>query len=177
MRLYHAGKQEIARPDIHAGRKNADFGWGFYLTPDKAFSDRWAGEGAVVNTYELDEKDLDIHVFQRDAAWFDYIFNNRRFRDGLKADVVIGPIANDTIFDTLGIITSGLLTPAEALSLLSVGPRYTQIAIKTQKAADNLCFIASSPASAPDQAARQAEQDAYQAQFGQALEQLLQNRR
>ena len=53
----------------------------------------------------------------------------------------------------------------------------TQIAIKTQKAADNLRFIDSSPASAPDQAARQAEQDAFQTQFGQTLEELLQNRR
>ena len=31
------------------GRKNADFGWGFYLSPDKDFIYRWAGKNAVVN--------------------------------------------------------------------------------------------------------------------------------
>lgn len=34
MILYHTGKVEIRTQDIHYGRKNADFGWGFYLTPD-----------------------------------------------------------------------------------------------------------------------------------------------
>ena len=78
---------------------------------------------------------------------------------------------------TLGIMSSGYLKPEDALQLLMIGPEYTQVAIKTQKAADNLRFIDSSPAAAPNQAARQAEQDAFQTQFGQALEQLLQNRR
>ncbi len=47
-------------PDIHHGRMNADFGWGFYLTPDKDFTYRWAGENAIVNEYELDESGLII---------------------------------------------------------------------------------------------------------------------
>ena len=29
MKLYHTSKTEIRNPDIHHGRKNADFGWGF----------------------------------------------------------------------------------------------------------------------------------------------------
>ena len=35
MILYHTSDREIRKPDIHHGRKNADFGWGFYLTPDR----------------------------------------------------------------------------------------------------------------------------------------------
>lgn len=42
MTLYHTGFQEIRQPDIHIGRANADFGQGFYLSPDEAFSRRWA---------------------------------------------------------------------------------------------------------------------------------------
>ena len=30
MKLYHAGKEKIRKPDLHRGRKNADFGQGFY---------------------------------------------------------------------------------------------------------------------------------------------------
>ena len=55
MILYHTSNQIIEHPDIHHGRKNADFGWGFYLTPDREFTYRWARENAVVNEYELDE--------------------------------------------------------------------------------------------------------------------------
>ena len=32
----------IRDPDIALGRKNADFGPGFYLTPDIEFARRWA---------------------------------------------------------------------------------------------------------------------------------------
>lgn len=54
MILYHTSDREIQKPDIHYGRKNADFGWGFYLTPDRDFTYRWARDNAVVNEYELD---------------------------------------------------------------------------------------------------------------------------
>ena len=47
MILYHTSDRDIKNPDIHRGRKNADFGWGFYLTPDKDFTYRWAREKAV----------------------------------------------------------------------------------------------------------------------------------
>ena len=100
MILYHTSDREIRNPDIHHGRKNADFGWGFYLTPDRDFTYRWARDNAVVNEYELDETGLEVHIFARSVEWFRYIFHNRRVQDSLTADVVIGPIANDTIFDT-----------------------------------------------------------------------------
>ena len=32
MILYHTSNREIVSPDIHHGRKNADFGWGFDRT-------------------------------------------------------------------------------------------------------------------------------------------------
>ena len=34
MLLYHTGFDEIKHPDIHIGRKNADFVQGFYLSPE-----------------------------------------------------------------------------------------------------------------------------------------------
>ena len=141
MRLYHTGKVEIPVPDIRHGRVNADFGQGFYLTPDVDFTWRWARKDAVVNEYELDLAGLEIHRFERNEAWFDYIFRNRRAKDTLNADVVIGPIANDTIFDTFGIISSGYLKPGDALRLLMIGPEYTQVAVKTERAAAQLKWM------------------------------------
>lgn len=36
MILFHTSDRKIESHDIHYGRRNADFGWGFYLTPEKA---------------------------------------------------------------------------------------------------------------------------------------------
>ena len=58
-------------------------------------------------------------------------------------DVIVGPVANDTIYDTRGIMTSGYLSDEEAMELLCIGPCYRQITLKNQKAADNLRFITS----------------------------------
>lgn len=173
MLLYHTSDREIRNPDIHHGRKNADFGWGFYLTPDKEFTYRWARDNAVVNEYELDERGLDIYTFARDVSWFQYIFHNRRLNDSLSADVVIGPIANDTIFDTLGIISSGYLAPEHALKLLMIGPAYTQVAIKTVKAAQQLKWLRAERIERADEAILKAEQDAFQEAFAAAISKIL----
>lgn len=143
MKLYHTGKQEIREPDIFHGRKNADFGQGFYLTPDIEFIYRWAGPEAVINEYELDEKGLQVHRFDRDESWFNYIFRNRRAMDDISADIVIGPIAKDTIFETFGVISSGFLKTRDAMKLLMIGPEYIQVAIKTERAVKQLRWIRS----------------------------------
>lgn len=173
MKLYHTGKEEIRDPDIRRGRKNADFGQGFYLSPDRDFSYRWAGANAVINEYELDESGLLIHRFNRNEDWYSYIFHNRRARDDLSVDVVIGPIANDTIFETFGIISSGFLKPEDALKLLLVGPEFTQVAIKTEKAASQLKWIQSDRITRLEPSRRKAEQDAYDASFARILQEIV----
>ena len=169
MRLYHTGREVIREPDLRRGRRNADFGPGFYLTPDLAFARRWAGEDAIVNEYELDERGLAIRRFTRGEDWFAYIFDTRRARDTLTADAVPGPIANDTIFETFGVITSGFLKPADALRLLMIGPEYTQAALKTEKALSRLRWIRADRIERPDAETRWAEQEAYDAAFARVL--------
>ena len=174
MTLFHTGNEEIRNPDIRRGRVNADFGQGFYLTPDRDFSYRWAWQDAVVNRYELDLTGLNVHTFSRTTEWFEYIFYNRRAKDTLDADVVIGPIANDTIFETLGIISSGFLKPEDALQLLMIGPEYTQVAVRTQKAADQLKWISAEKIAGVKEykESLRKEQDEYQEQFAAAVERL-----
>lgn len=147
MRLYHTGFETIPEPDISIGRRNADFGQGFYLSDDREFSKRWAkqrkGMTACLNCYELDPEGLNIRHFTRNVEWFGYIFANRSGqKDTLSAyDVIIGPIANDTLYDTWGIITSGLIDRQQALELLSQGPLYEQTVIKTKKALAALRYV------------------------------------
>ena len=174
MVLYHTSQFVIPVPDIRKGRRNADFGQGFYLTPDKGFAYRLARKDAIVNQYELDLTGLRVCSFSRTEDWFEYIFHNRRAKDLLDSDVVTGPIANDTIFDTLGIISSGFLSSKEAMQLLIIGPEYTQVAVKTEKAAEKLRWIGAERITGVKEykASLKKEQDEYQKQFAAAVERL-----
>ena len=60
--LYHTGYSEIREPDVHYGRKNADFGQGFYLTDIRKQAEDWArkksellGGNPVLQEYDFDE--------------------------------------------------------------------------------------------------------------------------
>ena len=90
--------------------------------------------------------------------------------------MIAGPIANDTIYDTLGVITSGFLSREQALQLLLIGPAYEQTVIKTEKAAAALHFESAVRLS-PEEIAGlrdmvKHEEEAYQEQFARKLEEL-----
>lgn len=181
MLLYHTGFDEIRDVDLHRGRANADFGQGFYLTDNRDFSMRWArerkGKKTLLNIYELDiDSSLLIKVFDRDESWFSYIYANRRaVPDSLSEyDIIRGPIACDTIYDVMGITTSGLLTKEVSLKLLMLGPIYRQIVIKTDRALEHLRFIRSELITSEAIAlARQlvaSEEETYQEEFARVLE-------
>ena len=181
--LYHTGFARIVEPDIHIGRRNADFGHGFYLSPDLEFSRRWAkqrrGEQTWLNTYELDFDGLNVLRLSRNGAWYDLIYRNRTGRgmgDG-EYDVITGPIANDTIYDTWGISTSGLLSREQSLALLMIGPEYTQTVIKTGRAASQLRFVSARALSEAEIAQGREtvrhEEDDFQRKFAAAMERML----
>ena len=97
--------------------------------------------------------------------------------DNYTEDVIIGPIANDIIYDVIGIITSGMIPRDVAMSLLLIGPEYKQIVLKTKKAAANLKWISSERIS-PDKLKiyhekMKVEEENYQQLFATELERLL----
>ena len=180
--LYHTGYAEIRKPDVHYGRVNADFGQGFYTTADSDFSLRWArekkGSDTIVNQYVLHSTGLTIQYFKRNQQWFDYIYSNRNRMPDLypDADVIVGPIANDTIFDTMGVITSGMLSREDSLKLLLAGPEYSQIVLKSEKAVSQLDWICSRVLSGAELEQYKplvaAEEERYLKEFAETMENL-----
>ena len=181
--LYHAGLQPIPQPDLSVGRRNADFGQGFYLSADESFCRRWAKNSPSADTwlnrYALCTDGLAVKRFQKDAEWFDYIFANRAGRpDALAAyDIIVGPVANDILYDTWGILTSGFLRPEQALPLLMLGPVFEQTVIKTGKALAALRFetavrLPEAEIAASRESVRQ-EEKIFQEQFAATLSGLL----
>ena len=177
MLLYHTGHHELRDPDIRIGRKNADFGQGFYLSFSDAFAGKWVREqpglDAFVNTYEMDFEGLRVRRLERNEEWFDAVFRNRSGRGDPfpEEDVIIGPIANDTIYNTYGIFTSGLLSREQSLRLLH--PAFEQIAIKTDRAREKLRWLSSRILTREETAAMRSllgrEEEAYQQTLAQAF--------
>ena len=177
--LYHTGFLELKNPDVHYGRVNADFGQGFYTTDDPEFAARWArrkaGSDTVINQYELDCTGLNVKTFERERGWFDYLYGNRhRMPDAYpEADIIIGPIANDTLYNTMGITTSGMLSAEESLPLLMIGPVYKQIVLKSERAAAQLHWMSSRIITDEEirhyAAAVKAEEEAFMKEFTERL--------
>lgn len=145
MLLYHASKVPVTNPSPYHGRKNADMGQGFYLSPDEDFSLLWAKEGWHINVYEFHDDGLMKETLEIGEKWFDAIFQNRNYAHDIYAgaDLIIAPIANDTLFDLVGILTSGFVPKNVCLKVLSLEPKYTQIVLKSEKSIANLRFIES----------------------------------
>lgn len=182
MLLYHTGFDEIKVPDIHVGRKNADFGQGFYLSTDLDFTRRWArirkDRDTYINKYELDLDAVKVLKLDRDQKWYEYINNNRNNKADIYAeyDVIIGPIAIDTIYDMYGITTSGFISAEDALKILSIGPVYTQVTLKTDKAVEALSFISSEIVDSETvifyRETVKSEEDKFQEEFAKVMEEI-----
>ena len=102
MKLYHTGFEIIKEPDIHFGRKNADFSQGFYLSDNRDFSVRWArerkGKSTFINEYELECEGLKIKRFERNAEWFSYGYE--------ESNLLVSHLpfsANSSVFSLLGV--------------------------------------------------------------------------
>lgn len=127
MILYHGTNIDFQQIRLEMSRVGKDFGFGFYLTTDKDVAARQAerkllqfGTGTkVVQTYYLDESKLkDLKVLRFGAyseEWADFILLNRQNKGQFSMhdyDIVIGPIANDTVGFQIRRYTEGIITKA-----------------------------------------------------------------
>ena len=112
--LYHGSNIEIFNINLGLSRKGKDFGCGFYLNANKqqAFdmavrtTQRMKSGKPTVSTFLFDDTVLDapglnIKIFDSySVEWAEFILMNRKNNSEIPAhpyDIVIGPIANDTV--------------------------------------------------------------------------------
>lgn len=113
--LYHGSNVGIDKIELKRSRKGKDFGCGFYLNPDRGQAmdmavrtTRRMMEGEpVVNAYSFDddllkeETTLRVKVFTGySVEWAEFVLMNRKNLSDIPAhqfDIVVGPIANDTV--------------------------------------------------------------------------------
>jgi hypothetical protein len=155
MLLYHGSNQQVSKPQLIEQNRGLDFGAGFYLTTSEEQANRFSDivvkrrkEGAAtVIVFEFDmetaEKTLTIKRFpSADEAWLDFVTENRRKTySGKVYDIVIGPVANDTVMPTIQAYLSDFLTKEAAIMTLKTRNLVDQYCLRTEKALSLLRFI------------------------------------
>lgn len=148
MRLYHGSTLRIERPDARHSRANLDFGKGFYTTSFRAQAENWAhrkalrtGATPVVNVYECAELSDAYHVrrFPDDRAWLDFICACRRGEEGYLAyDVIVGPVADDRVYDAVDLYYRGIWDEDTTLEAIRFYQRSDQYCFVSQAAIEGL---------------------------------------
>ena len=153
MILFHGSNTIVKEPRIIDSDRYLDFGPGFYTTTNKDQAINFAqkvaqrkGGKPIVNIYEFNEsfiKELKIKEFDGpNEEWLDFVSMNRNGSyNGEKYDIIIGAVADDDVYRTLQVYSSGLLTKEQALEALKIKKLYNQYVFVTQSALKALVFI------------------------------------
>ena len=127
MILYHGSNVAIDKIDLNLCKPYKDFGRGFYLTDIQSQAEdmairrvKLADWGSpIVTTYEFDErilndKSINVLVFPSvSVKWAEFVLKNRDVNHkGFTHDydVVVGPVANDTVAFQLRRYLLGAIT-------------------------------------------------------------------
>ncbi|MDD7722615.1 MAG: DUF3990 domain-containing protein [bacterium] len=146
--LYHGSTVVVAHPLVNIGRKDLDFGPGFYLTPLFEQASQWAtriktirrADRAIVNAYEYARpKGYHVKHFEAyDKEWLDFIVDSRAGKQPWKGfDIIEGGVANDRVIDAVEAYINGYADVEHTLrQLIYHKPNY-QICILNQEIVDN----------------------------------------
>ncbi len=147
--IYHAATEAISRPLCGVGRKNLDFGPGFYMTDVYDQAVMWASRRAserqapaILNVYLLDRenmfKDARIRIFEQyDKDWLNFIVACRKGEPVWKEyDYIEGGVANDRVIDTVNLFINGLMSEEGAIRRLRYLKPNNQICILNQEMLD-----------------------------------------
>jgi len=157
IKLFHGSNTEIRRIDLSRCKRGKDFGQGFYLNADRKQASDMAvrttrtlmrGE-PTVNVYEFDETlldghtGLDVKIFEDySPEWAEFVLKNRNNGTDIPVhpyDIVVGPIANDTVGVQIRRFVNGYI-PMDVLidELRLRGNRAVQYFFGTQRAVELL---------------------------------------
>ena len=156
MILYHGSNMVVEKPRLIEQNRFLDFGYGFYTTTNRAQAENFArkvivrrGGTPTVNVYEVDDhisrELLNMKRFNApDEEWLDFVSAHRNGTyAGEQYDLIIGAVANDDVYRTLQVYSTGLLTKEQALEALKIKKLFDQYVFATDKAISLLKFMTS----------------------------------
>lgn len=146
--LYHGSDVIVEHPLVNVGRKDLDFGPGFYLTPIYDQASKWAiriktirkTKNAIVNNYEFTfQPGYKTKIFKTyDKEWLDFIVNSRKGEKPWEGyDIIEGGVADDRVIDAVEAYINGYADVEHTLRQLAYHKPNYQICILNQEIADN----------------------------------------
>lgn len=165
--LYHGSKDRILTPKFGLGKRNNDYGLGFYCTESVELAKEWAvakDHDGWANHYTIDETGLTIlNLNDRKFCilhWLAVLLENRQFETeyGLaseakeylsknfavpykSADIVIGYRADDSYFAFAQDFISGAISLSQLNAAMRLGKLGNQYVLKSVAAFDALTFV------------------------------------
>ena len=155
MKLFHGSTLIIKNPVVLKKQRLLDFGNGFYTTTNQNQAVRWATikkkrskkTKSIITIFQI-QKDLfsnqkyKIKKFSRaDEEWLDFVLTNRKTDKPHKYDIIIGQVANDTLYATLSLYEANILTKKETINRLKVHKLYDQISFHNKSVLKELLFF------------------------------------
>lgn len=158
LELYHGSNVAIEKIDLSKGHINKDFGKGFYLTtlPHQAMemakrkARQFLDAKPIVTTFLFDENELtsgelNVKVFHTvSEEWAMFILQNRKAsRTGFHHDydIVVGPVADDSVVQQLDLFEMGLITLSQLVEALRYHDLNNQYFFGTERAVSKLTRI------------------------------------
>ena len=165
--IYHGSKNIIQKPYYHGGKKENDYGYGFYCTENLELAKEWScnnnEENGFVNKYSIDLSDLKIlDLTDKNYSilnWMAILLKNRSFDlasdisiqakqylienfyiDTEKYDIVIGYRADDSYFSFARDFVNNTIFVRQLNLAMSLGELGKQIVIISEKAFSSLKF-------------------------------------
>ena len=148
MKLYHGSTALVKQPEIRTGTTFLDFGAGFYTTTSYEQAERWARikmrrESAAIGyvaSYNFDfdaaSGEIAIQTFSSaDMEWLQFVVKNRRgLPFEVPADMHIGPVADDNVYQSIRFFETGVFSAEETVKRLKTEVLHDQWTFHTAKA-------------------------------------------
>ncbi len=154
MILYHGSNIAIEKIDLEKCRPHKDFGRGFYLTDIRRQAERMAARTAkmfkgepTLTKFEFDldaagEAGLKIKIFDSpNHEWARFVMANRSIGTTQPVhdyDIVIGPVADDTIARLLRMFSENFIDEQQLLKELTFSEVTSQYCFHTRAAVEML---------------------------------------
>jgi len=158
MLIFHGSNVAVENPRLIKQNRALDFGSGFYTTINLEQAESFANnvvnrnEGYGIPTisyYEIDfdriPQELSVLKFDRpDDKWLDFVYANRTAKyTGNHYDIIIGPVANDTVYRVFRLFENGDIDRETVIKRLKISKMYNQMTFCTERAIAELKFLRS----------------------------------
>ena len=161
MKVYHGSYVKVDKIDLSKSKSNKDFGKGFYVTKFRNHAEEWAkimgekyGTDGFVSEFDFFENDFTKSICKikyfdfYNEEWLDFVVKNRDKNSETPVhdyDIVIGPVANDKVQNTLRLYLKGKIAKEKFLKMLTHHEETHQICFCTLNSLQTIDRIDDTP--------------------------------